>query len=41
MKNTILNRTPEGTRIGDVVGSLTVAGEAFGRFYLDNNNPTG
>lgn len=34
MKNTISNRTPEGTCSGDVVGGLTVTGEAFGRFYL-------
>lgn len=27
MKNSILNNSPEGTRIGDVAGGLTVAGE--------------
>ena len=34
MKNTISNRTPEGTCGGDVVGGCTVTGRAFGRFYL-------
>jgi hypothetical protein len=34
MKNTILNRTPEGLCSGDVVGGCTVTGRTFGRFYL-------
>ena len=41
MKNQKLNRTPEGTCSGDVVGGLTVTGRAFRCFYLDNHKPTG
>ena len=34
MKNTISNRTPEGTHDREVMGGLTVTGEAFRRFYF-------
>ena len=35
MKNTNLNRTPEGTNIGDGVGGLTVAGEPLQALSLE------